>query len=56
MSELLIKKENGWKKSGVNRGEVFAFAIINEGVDTDNNHLEFNSREADAYKPELVIE
>ena len=37
-------------------GEVFAFAIINEGVDTDNNHLEFNSREADAYKPELVIE
>lgn len=26
MSELLIKKENGWKKSGVNRGEVFAFA------------------------------
>jgi hypothetical protein len=36
-------------------GEVFAFAILNEGTDTDNNHLEFNSREADEHKPELVI-
>lgn len=37
-------------------GETIAFAILNEGQDTENNHLEFNSREADAYKPELVIE
>ena len=37
-------------------GEKLAFVMINEGQDTENNHLEFYSREAAAYKPELVIE
>ena len=37
-------------------GEKIAFVMINEGQDTENNHLEFYSREAAEFKPELVIE
>lgn len=39
-----------------NLGKTIAFALLNEGKDTDNNHLEFNSREAAGQKPELVLE
>lgn len=37
-------------------GEKIAFVMINEGLDTENNHLEFYSREAESNHPELVIE
>ncbi|MBO5280946.1 MAG: DNRLRE domain-containing protein, partial [Clostridia bacterium] len=37
-------------------GETFAFAILNEGADTKENHLEFSSKESASNTPELVIE
>lgn len=35
---------------------ILSFALVNEGADTENNHLELHSREAAEFKPELVIE
>ena len=37
-------------------GETISFALKNEGVDSENNHLTFFSRTKEGFEPQLVIE
>ena len=37
-------------------GNIISFALMNEGVDSEENHLLFYSREKEGHEPQLVIE
>ena len=37
-------------------GEVITFSLWNEGNDSENNHLDFNSRNVTNHEPRLIIE
>ena len=38
-----------------NIGKKVSFAIVNDGIPTDTNHLQFHSTNIATYEPQLVI-